>query len=91
MKGKLATPSSEAALHKSASDLELANYQLALEEIAYDEKCLEVFKSKLSDYEIRVAQLKEQWVRKRLDGAKEAVHKWMDQYAPRLTNMEYFY
>ena len=80
-------PLSEASLSKSAIDLDNSNYHLALEEIAYDEKCLEVYQSKLSNFEVRVRQLKEQWTRKRQDGAKEAIHGWMDQYVARPKNL----
>jgi hypothetical protein len=80
VKGSQITSLGEASLSKSALDLDNCNYQLALEEVAYDEKCLEVYLSKLSNFEVRVKQLKEQWNRKRQDGAKEAIHSWMDQY-----------
>lgn len=81
-KGEAITGSSEAALFKSATDLDAASYMLALEEIAYDERCLQVYLGKMSNHEVRITQLKEQWNRKRQEGAKEAVHKWVDQHAP---------
>ena len=83
VKGSQNTSVGEAALSKSASDLDNANYTLTLEEVDYDEKCLEVYLSKLSNFEVRVRQLKEQWNRKRQDSAKEAIHGWMDQYVAR--------
>ena len=69
----------EAALYKSSADLDQAGYQLLLEEIAFDEKCLEVHKGKMSNYEVRIAQLRDQWRQKRTEHAKDAVHKWVDK------------
>ena len=83
-KGCQNTVGSEVALHKSASDLEAANYTLLLEEIGYDERCLEVYLQKLENFEVRVKQLKEQWSRKRMDGAKDAIFAFLDQYVSRL-------
>ena len=57
VKGSQNTSVGEAALSKSASDLDNANYTLTLEEVEYDEKCLEVYLSKLSNFEVRVRQL----------------------------------
>lgn len=68
----------EAALHKSATDLDNAGYQLLLEELQFDERCLEVYKGKLSNFEVRVAQLRDSWRQKRNQHAKDAILKWMD-------------
>ena len=68
----------EAALHKSATDLDTAGYQLLLEELQFDERCLEVYKGKLSNFEVRVAQLRDSWRQKRNQHAKDAILKWMD-------------
>ncbi|CAK8998958.1 unnamed protein product [Durusdinium trenchii] len=68
----------EAALHKSAAELDSAGYQLLMEEIAYDERCLQVFQGKVSNFEIRVTQLKDSWRQKRFEHAMGATQKWLD-------------
>lgn len=74
----------EAALHKSAAELDSAGYQLLMEEIAYDERCLEVFRGKMSNFEIRVTQLKDSWRQKLFEHAMGATHKWLDSNVSQL-------
>ena len=74
----------EAALHKSATDLDNAGYQLLLEELQFDERCLEVYKGKLSNFEVRVAQLRDSWRQKRNQHAKDAILKWLDSNVSQL-------
>lgn len=76
---KLMVPvgATKAMLTQSANQLDVAGYKLALEEISNDEKCLDVYLGKLDNYSIRVAQLKNDWTRKRMDIARQAAEKWM--------------
>lgn len=76
-KAMAAVGTSEALLSDSANKLDLAGYKLALEEVAYDEKCLEVYLGKLASFEIRTMQLKDDWNRKKLDMARQAAETWI--------------
>ena len=70
-------PTASAVDLKLAKDaLEAANYRMLLEELDYDEKCLQVFLKKKSDFEVRMAHQRDEWCKKRIDKAKAATDKW---------------
>ena len=68
----------ESDLGDAKQALDAANYKLLLEEIEYDEKCMAVYLQKVSNFEVRQAHQRDEWVKKRLDRAKQAVDKWWE-------------
>ena len=61
--------------------LDEAHWKLLKEELEYDEKCLAVFQQKITNFEIRLAHQRDEWVKKRLDRAKAAACQWWDMKA----------
>ncbi|CAE7471477.1 unnamed protein product, partial [Symbiodinium sp. CCMP2456] len=75
-KGGTATTDSKMADAKAALDNQA--YQLMVEEIGYDEQCLDVYQRKLQDFAVRVIHQKDTWLKKRLDRASDAARQWWD-------------
>ncbi|CAJ1437658.1 unnamed protein product [Effrenium voratum] len=69
---------SEADLGDARMHLDEAHWKLLKEELEYDEKCLAVFQQKITNFEIRLAHQRDEWVKKRLDRAKAAACQWWD-------------
>ena len=67
----------EAELGEAKASLDVAAYNLLMEELEYDCKCIDVYLQKLSNYKIRLVHQRDEWVKKRLDRAKGAVDQWM--------------
>ena len=79
--GRVAASISESGLGDNKTQLDQQAYKLMIEEVLYDEKCLEVYKSKMTNYEVRMIHQKDTWLRKRLDVAKQAAIQLWDQKA----------
>ena len=75
---------SEMDLVKASGDLDAAHFKLLMEELQYDEKCLEVYLKKQESHAIRIQQLKDQWAMKRMECAREAIQQWMEHNASQL-------
>ena len=63
---------SEAALGEAKQQLDNAAYQLMLEEVDYDTKCLSAYLSTVASYELRMQHQKDTWTKRRVEKAKEA-------------------
>jgi hypothetical protein len=63
---------SEAALGEAKQQLDNAAYQLMLEEVDYDTKCLSAYLSNVASFELRMQHQKDTWTKRRVDRAKEA-------------------
>ena len=69
---------SENCLTDRQAALDTQAYKLMLEEVAFDEQCLQVYQQKISSYEIRLMHQKDAWVKKRMDRSKAAIQQWWD-------------
>lgn len=65
---------SEAALGEAKQQLDNAAYQLMLEEVDYDTKCLSAYLSNVASFELRMQHQKDTWTKRRVDRAKEAAN-----------------
>lgn len=74
---------SQSELELSKKSLDKSALDLILEELKYDEKCLEVHLGKMAGYKVRLQHQRDEWVAKRLDRAKSSVVKWFDNKAIR--------
>ena len=70
--------STESELGLARSALEKASLDLLFEELAYDEKCLQIHIQKVANYHVRLAHQRDEWLKKRLDRAKSAVTQWWE-------------
>lgn len=71
------TTTKEVELDFAKAQLDLANFKLMLEEVEYDQKCIDIYLKKVSDYKVRVIHSRDEWTKKKLDRAKQAVDGWM--------------
>ena len=69
----------EGELSEVQSQLSSSALKLLIEEIQYDEKCLEVHMSKVQNFVIRTMHQKTEWQKKRQTRAREAVMNWWDK------------
>ena len=60
----------------SSAVLDLAAFQLLVEEIGYDEKRLAAYKANMQSFELRLQHLRDQWTKKRIDRSREAITQW---------------
>eukprot|EP00913_Durusdinium_trenchii_P006544 g6147.t1 len=58
--------------------LDTSAMRLVIQELEYDEQCLDAYLSKLDSYTIRLTRQKQEWIHKRMDRAKTSVNKWFD-------------
>ncbi|CAJ1358140.1 unnamed protein product [Effrenium voratum] len=49
-----------------------------MEEIDYDEKCLQAFENNMRSFELRCLHQKDTWLKKKLDRARDAANTWWD-------------
>ena len=66
-------------LDAKSRDLENAQFELLKEELQYDQKCLGVHLQKIQNHTVRVAHLKDEWLKKRFDRARQGVNAWWDK------------
>jgi hypothetical protein len=74
--GKPGEDVSSAVLEDAKKGLDLAAFQLLVEEIGYDEKCLAAYKANMQSFELRLQHLRDQWTKKRIDRSREAITQW---------------
>lgn len=67
---------SEGDLSDAKAALDASTYKIFLEEVDYDEKCLNVYLKNINNFKVRVAHQRDDWAKKRLDRAKTAVDQW---------------
>ena len=58
--------------------LDTSAMRLVIQELEYDEQCLDAYLSKLDSYTIRLTRQKQEWIHKRMDRAKTSVNIWFD-------------
>ncbi len=63
------------------NQLTISALRLVLEELQFDEKCLQVHLTKIQNYQVRLAHQKEEWMKKRQERSRQAVISWWDQKA----------
>lgn len=72
---------SEGELCEQNSQLGAAALKLLIEEIQYDERCLQVHMAKQQSFMIRSLHQKTDWQKKRQERAREAITKWWESKA----------
>ena len=80
---------SEAALGEAKQQLDNAAYQLMLEEVDYDTKCLSAYLSNVASFELRMQHQKDTWTKRRVDRAKEASNLGFEGHMPRKKQNQY--
>ncbi|CAJ1415144.1 unnamed protein product, partial [Effrenium voratum] len=75
---KKSAGATDSSLQDASVALDAAQYKMVLEEIGYDEQCLQVFQEKISNYQVRMMHLQDSWVDKQLKTAREAISKWWE-------------
>ena len=79
MKGSNKGPGvTDTGLGDAKAALDASSFKLLLDEIKYDEQCLEVYLQKVENYGVRLLHQRDAWTKKRLERAKEAVNDWWD-------------
>ena len=78
---KKAASVTEGELSEVQSQLGASALKLLLEELQYDEKCLQVHLAKLQNFTVRTMHQRTEWQKKRQERAREAVSKWWDTKA----------
>lgn len=77
---------SESDLGEAKAALDTAALHLLLNELSYDERCLQVHLQKLNNYKIRMVHQRDAWAKKKLDQAKTVIDRWWQSKAWCLTN-----
>ena len=68
-------------LDGAKQSLDLSALKLLIQEIEYDEKCMNAYSSRMMQYQVRLAHQKNEWITKRIENAKTSVNRWMDSKA----------
>ena len=65
-------------------------FDLLKQEINFDERSWQVYLRKISEYDLRVLHLKDEWMHKRYEGVKQASQAFLDKRATILCYPEKF-
>ena len=77
----LATSSSQlqTALEAERAKVEAHEFELTKQELQYDERAWDVYTRKISEYDLRVLHMKDEWLHKRYGVVKQAAAAFLDQ------------
>ena len=87
---KKSAGATDSSLQGASVALDAAQCKMVLEEIGYDEQCLQVFQEKISNYQVKMMHLQDSWVDKQLKTAREAISKWWESNVTCCCNIHLF-
>ena len=69
----------QTALEAERSKVEAHEFELMKQELQYDERSWDVYTRKVSEYDLRVLHLKDEWLHKRYSMVKQAATSFLEQ------------